>query len=410
MYPYTISTFIMAGGRGERIQPLTQDRAKPAIPFGGVYRIIDFTLSNCVNSRLRKIHVLTQYKSVSLSRHIRMGWNIFDSELDEYIDLIPAQQWTNDKWYQGTADSIYQNMDTINVENPDLILILAGDHIYKMDYRKMIELHLEKGAAVSLGIVEAKKEKAAQLGVIELGANNKIVDFNEKPEEPKVLSRKPDYICASMGIYLFNREALVKELKEDAQKNNAAHDFSKDIIPNMIKKRLKVYGFNLKDADRSGTCYWRDIGSRDAYYEANMDLIQVTPEFNLYDKKWPLRTYQEQFPPAKTLFSQLSQEGNRCGMALDSLVSSGCILSGGLVKKSILSPNVRINSFSEVEESVLMEGVEVGRHAKIKRAIIDKDVKIPQGMQIGYNPEEDKKKFVVSRNGVVMIPKGMVIG
>jgi len=407
---HTISTFIMAGGRGERIQPLTQDRAKPAIPFGGVYRIIDFTLSNCINSGLRKIHVLTQYKSVSLSRHIRMGWNIFDSELDEYIDLIPAQQWTNDKWYQGTADSIYQNMDTIDVENPDLILILAGDHIYKMDYRRMIEFHREKGAAVTLGIVEAKKEKAAQIGVIELGANNKIVGFTEKPGEPKVLSRKPDHICASMGIYLFNREALVKELKEDAQKNDAAHDFSKDIIPNMIKKRLKVYGFNLKDADRSGTCYWRDIGSRDAYYEANMDLVQVTPEFNLYDKKWPLRTYQEQFPPAKTLFSELPQEGNRCGMALDSLVSSGCILSGGLVKKSVLSPNVRINSFSEVEESVLMEGVEVGRHAKIKRAIIDKDVKIPQGMQIGYNPEADKKKFVVSRNGVVMIPKGMVIG
>jgi len=404
-----ISTFLMAGGKGERLHPLTKDRAKPAVPFGGVYRIIDFTLSNCINSGLRNIHVLTQYKSISLSRHLRMGWHIFDSELGEYIDLIPAQQWYNDKWYRGTADSVYQNLDTIEAENPELVLILAGDHIYKMNYKKMIEFHKQKGADVTVGIVEADKEKASQLGVIELGNDNKVVGFAEKPESPKTLPNKPECICASMGIYLFNRKVLEAELKENVKRKDSTHDFSKDIIPSMIKKQAKLYGFGFKDADMSGTGYWRDIGSRDAYYEANMDLVEVTPEFNLYDRKWPIRTYQEQFPPVKTVFSQEQKEGNRCGRALDSLVSSGCIISGGLVHRSVLSPNVRVNSFSEVHESVLMEGVDIGRYAKIKRTIIDKDVKIPPGTQVGYNLDEDRKRFTVSKKGVVIIPKGTVI-
>lgn len=406
---YKCSTFIMAGGRGERLYPLTKDRAKPAVPFGGTYRIIDFTLSNCINSGLKKIHVLTQYKSISLSRHLRMGWNIFDSELNEYIDVIPAQQRIGGRWYEGTADSIYQNIYTIEMENPDFILVLAGDHIYKMDYRKMIDFHIEKGADATVGIIEAEKEKSHQLGIAELDADGKIIGFIEKPAVPKVLPDKPDYVCASMGIYVFSRKILRKELKEDAEREDSGHDFSKDIIPNMIKKQLKLSAFNFKSADMSETGYWRDIGSRDAYYEANMDLVEVTPEFNLYDKNWPLRTYQEQFPPAKTVFSQPPDEGGRRGMALDSLVSSGCIISGGVLKKSVLSPNVRVNSFSEVSESVIMEGVDIGRYARIRRAIIDKDVKIPPRTQIGYNLEEDKKRFVISDKGVVIIPKGMVV-
>ncbi|PIU41121.1 MAG: glucose-1-phosphate adenylyltransferase [Candidatus Omnitrophica bacterium CG07_land_8_20_14_0_80_42_15] len=404
-----ISTFVMAGGKGERIYPLTKDRTKPAVPFGGIYRIIDFTLSNCINSGIRKIHVLTQYKSLSLSRHIRMGWNIFDAELDEFIDFIPAQQWISEQWYQGTADCIYQNLDTVEVENPDFILILAGDHIYKMDYMKMLEFHISKGADATVGIIEVEKEKSPNLGVAELGADGRIKAFAEKPQHPITIPGNPDHIYASMGIYVFSRKVLEAELKEDSGRENSSHDFSKDIIPSMLNKRLKIYPFNLKNGDKSGTCYWRDIGNLDAYYEANMDLIRVTPVFNMYDKDWSIRTYQEHFPPAKTVFSQSQEEGGRRGMALDSIVSSGCIISGGLVQRSVLSPNVRVNSFAEVYDSVIMEGVNIGRYAKIKGAIIDKDVNIPQETVIGFDPEEDKKKYVISDKGIVIIPKGTVI-
>jgi glucose-1-phosphate adenylyltransferase len=399
----------MAGGRGQRLYPLTKDRAKPAVPFGGVYRIIDFTLSNCINSGIRRIHVLTQYRSISLSRHLRMGWNIFDSELDEYIDLIPAQQWVSEQWYQGTADSIYQNINTIEVENPDLVLILAGDHIYKMDYIKMLAFHRAKGAEATVGVVEVKKKSALQFGVIELDAKARIVSFTEKSPEPKGLPHNPENVCASMGIYVFSRAVLEEELRDDAKKKDSTHDFSKDIIPSMIAKKRKLYAFNFKEADMSGAGYWRDIGSRDAYYDANMDLVEVTPEFNLYDRWWPLRTYQEQFPPAKTVFDEQLENGGRCGRALQSLVSSGCIISGGMVRRSVLSPNVRINSFSEVHDSVLMEGVDIGRYAHVRHAIIDKDVKIPPHTRIGFDHEEDKKRFFVSKKGVVIIPKGMVI-
>lgn len=408
-FMYKLSTFIMAGGRGERLFPLTKFRAKPAVPFGGAYRIIDFTLSNCINSGIRKIHVLIQYRSLSLSRHLRMGWDIVDSQLDEYIDLIPAHQWYSEHWYQGTADSIYQNLNTIEAENPDLILILAGDHVYKMDYRKMIDYHLQKGGDATISVVEAKKEKSTNLGVLEIDKENRVTGFAEKPESPKTIPGRPETICASMGIYVFSRNVLERELKEDAERHNSSHDFSKDIIPSMLVKRGRLYAFEFKNADMSGMGYWRDIGSRDGYYEANMDLVRVTPEFNLYDKNWPLRTYQEQFPPAKTVFAQGPEEGGRRGMALDSLVSSGCIISGGVVQSSVLSPNVRVNSFAEVYDSVLMEGVEIGRHAKIKRAIIDKDVKIPEGMEIGYDEEEDKKRFYKSTKGIIIIPKGTTL-
>lgn len=401
-----ILTFIMAGGKGERLHPLTRDRAKPAVPFGGIYRIIDFTLSNCINAGIRKIHILTQYKSISLERHLRMGWNIFDSELGEYIDIIPAQQRIDEHWYQGTADSIYQNIYSIEMEKPDYVLILAGDHIYKMNYAEMLKYHIEKNAALTISVVETPKEHAAQLGVVEVDAQGRITGFEEKPKNPKTIIGSPNLVYASMGIYMFNTKVLEDVLKEDA-KQNTEHDFGKNIIPAMIKNAT-VYAHNFKDENKKEAKYWRDIGTIDAYYEANMDLVQVNPIFNLYDKEWPVRTYQEQYPPAKFVFAQ-EEAGGRLGAALDSLVSDGCIVSGGRVQRSILSPNVRINSYSRVYDSILMEGVNVGRHAKVKRAIIDKDVNIPQNMEIGYNLNEDKKRFTVTPSGIVVVAKGTII-
>ena len=402
-----VLTFIMAGGKGERLYPLTRDRAKPAVPFGGVYRIIDFTLSNCVNSGIRKLHVLTQYKSISLSRHIRMGWNIFDAELGEFIEILPAQQRIDEHWYLGTADSIYQNTYTIEMENPDYVLILAGDHIYKMNYSDMFEFHKEKNADLTVSVVEMVKEKAFQLGVVEIDEQSRLIGFEEKPEVPRTIPGDPEHVLVSMGIYIFNKDVLEKELIADSQKKDSTHDFGKDIVPSMIN-RHRVFAYNFKDENKKQAKYWRDIGSIDAYWEANMDLARVSPEFNLYDNDWPVRTYQEQFPPVKTVFAG-GDDPARMGAALDSMVSNGCIISGGKVIRSILSPNVRVNSFAEVIDSIVMERVEIGRHARIRRAIIDKDVKIPQGMEIGYNLEEDKKRFTVTPSGIVVVAKGTVI-
>lgn len=402
-----LSSFVMAGGKGERLHPLTKDRAKPAVPFGGIYRIIDFTLSNCINSGIRKIHVLTQYKSISLSRHLRMGWNIFDTQLGEFIDVIPAQQRIDDHWYQGTADSIYQNIYSIEMEKPDDILILAGDHIYKMDYSQMVSFHRDMNADMTISVVEMEKVKAGQLGVVDVDRHSKVVGFEEKPPTPKTTINDPNKVYASMGIYLFKRDVLEEELIEDA-KSDSRHDFGKNIIPTMLKRKRLIVAYNFKDENKKEAKYWRDIGTIDAYHEANMDLIQVSPIFNLYDKAWPIRTYQEQFPPVKTVFAQ-EEKGGRLGIALDSLISNGCIISGGRVERSILSYNVRINSYSHVSDSILMEGVEVGRHARIKRSIIDKDVVIPQGVEIGYDLEKDKKRFTVTDSGIVVVAKGTVI-
>ncbi|OGX39832.1 MAG: glucose-1-phosphate adenylyltransferase [Omnitrophica WOR_2 bacterium RIFCSPLOWO2_01_FULL_41_12] len=403
-----VLTFIMAGGKGERLWPLTKDRTKPAVPFGGIYRIIDFTLSNCVNSGLRKIYVLTQYKSASLQRHIRLGWNILSSELGEYIELLPAQQRIGESWYLGTADAIYQNFYTVEIDKPDEVLILAGDHIYKMNYYTMIDFHREVDADLTVGVVEVEKERSSHLGVVEVDNLGRVRGFQEKPAKPKTIPHQPDKVYASMGIYVFKHPVLEAELQEDAQKKNSSHDFGKDIIPQMLKKNLKVAAFNFIDENKKEAKYWRDIGTIDAYYEANMDLVAVDPVFNLYDKEWPIRTYQEQFPAGKTVFSGEEVAG-RVGLVLDSLMCGGCIVSGGRVQRSILSPNVRINSYSQIYESILLEGVNVGRYAKIKRAIVDKDVVIPQGMVIGYDLEEDKKKFAVSDTGIVVVAKGTVI-
>jgi len=399
-----VLTFIMAGGKGERLLPLTKDRTKPAVPFGGIYRIIDFTLSNCINSGMRKIYILTQYKSASLQRHIRLGWNFLPSELGQFIELLPAQQRVGDSWYMGTADAIYQNLYTLEMDRPDEVLILAGDHIYKMNYYSMIDVHREQNADLTVGVVEIDKTKSRQLGVVEADAAGRVTGFHEKPANPKTIPGKPDKIYGSMGIYVFNQSVLMQELLEDAKNNKSSHDFGKDIIPQMLKKGMKIVAYNFCNKDKDQE-YWRDIGTIDAYYEANMELIQVNPTFNLYDQEWLIRTFQEQYPPVKTVHSGDKEEG-RVGLVLDSIVSEGCVVSGGRVQRSILSPNVRINSFSEVYDSILMESVHVGRHAKIKRAIIDKDVSIPQGMVIGFNLEEDKKRFFVSDSGIVVVAKG----
>ncbi|MDP2937754.1 MAG: glucose-1-phosphate adenylyltransferase [Candidatus Omnitrophota bacterium] len=403
-----VLTFIMAGGKGERLLPLTRDRTKPAVPFGGIYRIIDFTLSNCINSGLRRIYVLTQYKSASLQRHIRLGWNILPSELEQFIELLPAQQRVGDSWYLGTADAIYQNLYTLEMDQPDEVLILAGDHVYKMNYYTLIDFHWQAEADLTVGVVEMDKDKAAHLGVVEVDNLGRVVGFQEKPAKPKTIPGNPDKIYASMGIYVFKHPVLEEELQEDAKKGNSSHDFGKDIIPQMLKKSLKIVAFNFIDENKTGARYWRDIGTIDAYYEANMDLIRVDPIFNLYDRDWPIRTYEEQFPPAKTVFSG-GEIAGRIGLVLDSLVSGGCVISGGKVQRSILSPNVRIHSYSEIYDSILMEGVNVSRYAKIKKAIIDKDVDIPQGMVIGYDLEEDKKRFFVSESGIVVVAKGTEI-
>ena len=396
-----VLAMILAGGRGERLYPLTKDRAKPAVPFGAIYRIIDFTLSNCLNSDVRRIYALTQYKSISLHRHIQLGWNILSTPLREFIEVIPAQQRIDEHWYQGTGDAIFQNIYTLQQEKPDLILILSGDHIYKMDYRKMIAFHLEKNADLTVATIRMDRILSKELGVIEVDKDWRIIGFQEKPEEPKTIPGDSEAILASMGVYVFNTEILVRRLIEDAR-SNSTHDFGRDIIPAMIGKD-RVFAFDFRQGDPGETGYWRDVGTIDAYFEANMDLVSVTPQLNLYDPQWPILTLQSPHPPAKTV---LAEEG-RTGTALNSIISNGCIISGGNIKSSILSPKVMIHSYVEVEDSILMEGVDIGRYAKIRRTIIDKEVHIPQGMEIGYDLDEDAKRFTVTASGIVVVPKGM---
>ncbi len=394
---------LLAGGQGERLYPLTRNRAKPAVPFGGIYRIIDFTLSNCLNSGLRKIHVLTQYKSFSLQRHLQYGWNLFRAELDEYLYVIPPQQQATPHWYLGTADAICQNIYFLERERPARVLIVAGDHIYRMDYRHMLAFHLAQQATLTVACVAVPVARAAgQLGVAVTDAEGRIVDFQEKPAQPAELPGKPGYCLCSMGVYLFETPALVREVVADA-KTDSEHDFGKNIIPSMIE-RERVFAHEFRSLTPDTEPYWRDIGTIDAYWEANYDLVQVQPLFNLYDTEWPIRTYQPQAPPAKTVFNE--EPFGRRGRALNSLVSSGCIISGALVEQSVLSPRVFVHSGAEVRESVVMDDVEIGRNARIRRAIIDKRVRIPPGAEIGYDLESDKASFTVSPAGIVVVPTG----
>ncbi|MDQ1257265.1 MAG: glucose-phosphate adenylyltransferase [Candidatus Hydrogenedentes bacterium] len=389
---------LLAGGAGERLHPLTKNRAKPAVPFGGMYRIIDFTLSNCVNSRLYRIQVLVQYKSLSLTRHIRTAWNIFHAELGEFIEVIPPQLRVNSNWYLGTADAIYQNLYSIERENPQEVLILSGDHIYKMDYFKMVSFHRESGADLTIAAIETPIAEADRFGILEVDAQSRAVGFEEKPPQPKPLPANPDMALASMGVYVFNTAVLKQVVEEDAERSSS-HDFGKDIIPRLIHTH-KVYAYNFQDENKKGAKYWRDVGTLDAYWNANMDLVEVDPVFNLYDLDWPVRTFVPMVPPAKFVFAQ---EGKRFGVAIDSVVSPGCIVSGGIVKRSILSPQVRVNSYSHVEESILMDRSSVGRHAHVRRAIVEKDVHIPEHAVVGYDLREDAKRFRVTPSGIVVV-------
>jgi glucose-1-phosphate adenylyltransferase len=401
--PNTALTFILAGGKGERLNPLTRDRAKPAVPFGGIYRIIDFTLSNCVNSGLRRIFLLTQYKSFSLQRHLLEGWNIYSNQLGEFIDVIPAQMRTGSDWYKGTADAIYQNIYAIQDYNPKLVLILAGDHVYKMDYRKLMEYHLERGADLTVGCIRMSKEESPHFGVIEVDTKKKIHGFQEKPNDPKTIPGAPDQIFCSMGIYLFNCDVLLRELAADAKSTASDHDFGKNIIPQMIKNKEKVFAYQF-DEEANVSAYWRDIGTRDAYYQANMDLVGPNPKFNLYDKSWPVRTYHHQYPPIK-INAVIENKEECAGSIVDSIIASGCIIEGGTVCRSVLSSNVIVKHRASVTNSVIMQDVEIGDGAQIQNAIIDKGNVIPADTRIGFNIEEDRQRFDMTKSGIVIVAK-----
>jgi glucose-1-phosphate adenylyltransferase len=390
---------VLAGGAGERLYPLTKERAKPAVYFGGPYRIIDFALSNCINSGLRRIFIATQYKSLSLNRHVRMGWSIVSEELGEFVEILPPQKRVSEHWYQGTADAVYQNLYSIMRENPKYLVVLSGDHVYKMDYARMLRLHQERQAAVTLATIEIPIAEANRFGIIVVDENERVTGFQEKPKHhPTAIPGSPEFALASMGVYIFDTDVLVHALEADANQPTN-HDFGKDIIPALIHQ-APVYSYRFYDENKKASKYWRDIGTLDAYFEANMDLCQVNPEFNLYDPEWPLRTYQPQAPPAKFVFAEI---GSRCGQALDSVISPGCIVSGSTISGSVLCPNVRVHSFSQIDECILMPGVRVGRHARIRRAIIDRDVLIPRGALIGYNAEEDRRRHTVTDSGIVVV-------
>ena len=399
---------ILAGGEGKRLYPLTKDRAKPAVPFGGRYRIIDFVLNNFINSGFFKIKVLTQYKSDSLNKHITRGWAL-SPFLNQYVDLAPAQMRTGSDWYRGTADAIYQNVFHITDEDPDYVCIFGGDHIYKMDVSQMLDYHKEKNADLTISAIPIPIEEAHEFGIIEVDDDWKLINFVEKPQTaPKSIPRNPNMCLASMGNYIFNKDSLLKALEEDEKIENSNHDFGKNVIPMMLNegKRIYVYNFNdnafpgMSDRERG---YWMDVGSIDAYWQANMDLLDYDPELNLYSQAWPLRTFNYNYPPAKFIW----EEGERVGMATNSMVSEGCIVSGAGLSRCVLSPKVKVNSFSQISESILMENVEIGRHSRIKKAIIDKNVIVPANTRIGFNKEEDiKRGFHVSPNGVTVVPKG----
>jgi glucose-1-phosphate adenylyltransferase len=392
---------LLAGGAGERLSPLTRDRAKPSVMFGGPYRIIDFTLSNCINSGLRKIFIMTQYKSQSLNRHIRMGWGVVNAELGEFVDILPPQKRTGENWYLGTADAVYQNLYSIEPERPRWTIILSGDHIYKMDYAKMLDAHIACGASLTVATIELPVTESRRFGILQVDEASRVIGFQEKPESASPTPWNPAVCLGSMGIYIFDFEALVREVQADAAEASS-HDFGKDVIPKLVARGERVHAYLFWDENKKASKYWRDVGTLDAYYEASMDLIEVDPVFNLYDPDWPLRTYQPQFPPAKFV---LDEEGRRGG-AIQSLVSMGCIISGSEVRHSILAPNVRVHSYCDVQDSILMCNAVVNRHARIRRAIIDRDVVVPRGAIVGFDRAEDRRRHTVSENGVVVVTAG----
>jgi len=393
---------LLAGGAGERLYPLTRDRAKPAVTFGGIYRIIDVTLSNCLNSDLRRIYILTQYKALSLNRHIREGWsNIVSSEIGEFIEILPPMKRVSDNWYMGTADAVYQNIYSIGSEEPKHVLILSGDHIYKMNYELMLSQHKESGADVTLATILINPDESPRFGCVDVNTKNEVVGFEEKPKSTRLRSPyNPEKVSGSMGVYLFNTDVLLPALLKDAEDPDSSHDFGHDILPKLLHE-YKVFSYNFIDENNKEALYWRDVGTLEAYYEASMDLVSVSPVFNLYDSRWPIRTYQRQYPPAKFVFG----EPGRTGTAIDSIVAMGCVVSGATLKNCIVSPDVRVNSYCEVDSSIIFSHVNIGRHCKIRKAIIDRNVHIPEGSVIGYDPEEDKQKYFVSESGITVVTR-----
>ncbi len=393
---------LLAGGAGERLYPLTRDRAKPAVTFGGNYRIIDVTLSNCLNSDLRRVYILTQYKALSLNRHIREGWStVVARELGDFIEILPPMKRVSENWYLGTADAVYQNIYSIGSEQPKHVLILSGDHIYKMNYQLMLDLHNATGADVTLATILIDPSETFRFGVVDVDRHGRVIGFEEKPKVTKTRSPyNPDMVSGSMGVYLFNTDVLLPVLLKDAEDPNSSHDFGKDILPKILDQ-YKLYSFNFIDENKKEALYWRDVGTLEAYYEANMDLVAVSPVFNLYDKHWPIRTHQRQYPPAKFVFG----EPGRTGMAIDSIVCPGCILSGGVVRNSVLSPDVRVNSYTEVDSSIIFSHVNIGRHCRIRNSIIDRDVHIPEGTIIGFDPEDDAKNYLVTETGITVVTR-----
>jgi glucose-1-phosphate adenylyltransferase len=393
---------LLAGGAGERLFPLTRNRAKPAVPFGGHYRIIDITLSNCINSGLRRVYILTQYKALSLNRHIREGWTgIVAQDLGEFLEMLPPMQRTGANWYMGTADAVYQNIYSIGSEQPKHVIILSGDHIYKMNYSRMLEHHKASKAEVTLATLPISPNEVKQFGVVEVGKTGEVLGFQEKPASTTFRSpANPNTVDASMGIYIFNTEVLIKALLADAEDPNSQHDFGHNILPGMLGKR-KMMAYSFVDENRKQALYWRDVGTLDAYYDANMDLCSVSPTFNLYDKNWPMRTRMRQYPPAKFVFG----ETGRTGMAVDSIITAGVIISGGTVSNSVVSEDVRVNSYSEVDASIIFSHVTIGRHCRIRRAIIDRHVHIPEGTVIGYDQVGDKQRYFVTPSGLTIVTR-----
>jgi glucose-1-phosphate adenylyltransferase len=397
-----VLAILLAGGAGERLYPLTRDTAKPGVPFGGAYRIIDFTLSNCINSDVRRIIILTQYKSLELIRHIRDGWNILSPELGEYIEVIPPMKRVHEDWYQGTADAVFQNFQSIEAEAPSQTLILSGDHIYKMNYQDMLAWHHQHHADITLATLGISPVEAGRFGVVDVDGDYRVVGFEEKPQHGNPVPSRfdPSMVSASMGVYVFNTDVLLDALHDDAQNPNSSHDFGKDVIPNILDK-VRVVAYDFRDINAKQSRYWRDVGTLDAYYEANMDLVAVVPEFNLYDSRWPIRTKATQQPPAKFVFAQ---EGRRMGVAVDSVVSSGCIVSGGRVLHSVLSPGVRVNSYCEVEYSILMPNVEIGRYSRVRRAIVNTGAKLPESSVVGHDAEADRAKgYHITECGITVV-------
>ncbi|MBT9613295.1 MAG: glucose-1-phosphate adenylyltransferase [Burkholderiales bacterium] len=397
---------ILAGGRGSRLKHLTDWRAKPAVPFGGKFRIIDFPLSNCLNSGIRRIGVVTQYKAHSLIQHMQRGWGFLRGEFNEFIDLMPAQQRIEAEWYKGTADAVFQNMDILRHYSPEFILILAGDHIYKMDYGDMLAAHAASAADLTIACLDVPIEDAKAFGVMSVDEYQRIVDFNEKPEHPTPMPGDASRALASMGIYIFNAKFLYEQLIRDADDHNSEHDFGKNIIPYLVS-RYRVFAHRFSESCvgvQNGAPYWRDVGTIEAYWEANMELAKITPDLNLYDHKWPIWTYQEQLPPAKFVFDDEA----RRGMAVDSMVSGGCIISGATVRRSVLFSNVRVNTYSEVTDSVILPNVDIGRYARLNRVVVDKGCRIPDGLEVGFDPAKDAERFYVTEKGITLITPEML--